>query len=231
MNFTVTTTNNGPDAATGLTVTDALPSGYTLISTNTNGTGIYNSSNGEWLIGTLANGATATLNIQARVLLTGDFQNTASVTELDQVDANATNDEASATVTSPQVDLSIAKTVDNPSANEGDPVVFTVTVTNTGPDNADATGVTVNDILPNGYDLVGTPATSQGTYNATTGLWTVGTIAKDGTATLTINATVRGTGIFTNIAEITGADQYDPNSGNDLASVSVGLQAADLIFT
>ena len=231
VNFTVTVTNNGPDNATGVRASDLAPSGYTVISTSTNGNGVYNDNSGEWVIGTINNGASVTFNMQARVLLNGDFDNVAKITGLDQVDENDANDEATATVTSPRVDLSITKTVDNSNANEGDPVVFTVTVTNIGPNNEDATGVEVADQLPNGYTLVGTPGTSQGTYNSTSGLWEVGTIAKDASATLTINATVKNSGVFTNTAEIIAAEQFDPNVGNNLASVSVGLQSADLIIT
>ncbi len=231
VNFTVTITNNGPNNATGVRVLDQVPSGYTVISTNTNGNGVYNENSGEWIIGNLNNSASATFNVQARVLLDGEFENIASVSAVDQVDSNGTNDSASATVTSPKVDIAITKTVDNANANDGDPVVFTVTVTNIGPDNASGSGIEVVDKLPNGYDLVGTPTVSQGTYDATTGLWVVGGLAKDASATLTINATVKLTGIFTNVAEVRDADQFDPNVGNNLASVSVGLQTADLIIT
>ncbi len=231
INFSVVVTNNGPDLATGVRALDQLPSGYTLINANTNGNGVYNENTGVWVIGELANGSSVTFNIQARVLLEGEFENIASISAVDQVDANDSNDTASAAVSSPQVDLAIGKTVDNANANEGDPVVFTVTVTNIGPDNADASGIEVFDQLPNGYTLVGTPATSQGTYNSTTGLWQVGNLIKDAAATLTINATVKATGIFTNVAEIIAAEQFDPNTGNNLASVSVGLQLSDLIIT
>ena len=54
-----------------------------------------------------------------------------------------------------------------------------------------------------GYTYVSdTP--SQGTYTA--GIWTVGTIASAGSATLTITATVLATGPYDNIAQVNASD-------------------------
>ena len=56
--------------------------------------------------------------------------------------------------------LSLTKTVDNASPGIGDVVTFTITLTNGGP--AEATNVTVNDLLPAGLsfvDATGTPQT------------------------------------------------------------------------
>lgn len=83
-------------------------------------------------------------------------------------------------------DLRILKTVDNNLPNDGDNVTFTVVVTNDGPSTA--TNVKVTDILPMGLDFVSSSAT-QGSYNANTGIWNVGTIPNGGTATLTMVAT------------------------------------------
>jgi len=60
-------------------------------------------------------------------------------------------------------------------------IIWTVTVTNKGP--GDATGVEVTDLLPAGLTFVSATA-SQGSYDETTGLWTVGDLASGATATL-----------------------------------------------
>ncbi len=113
------------------------------------------------------------------------------------------------TVTGCMADLSLTKTVDIATPPRGSNVTFTVTVTNSGPDQA--TGVTVNDLLPAGYTFVSSGAT-QGTYVDGTGIWTVGTLSNGGTATLQITATVNPTGPYANSAQVSGSDQGDPDS-------------------
>ena len=74
--------------------------------------------------------------------------------------------------------------VANPTTgNVGNPATFTVTATNGGPDSA--TGVVINDPAPAGF--VGAPSAGT-TY--TGGVWTIGTLAKDGSATLTFTGTL-----------------------------------------
>ncbi len=60
--YTLTITNNGPNAATGVTVTESLPSDLTYISHST-ATGTYTPGTGIWNIGNLAVDATVTLTI------------------------------------------------------------------------------------------------------------------------------------------------------------------------
>ena len=54
--FTVTLSNQGPDAATGVQVTDLLPAGVSFVSA-TPSQGTYDSTTGLWDVGALANGA------------------------------------------------------------------------------------------------------------------------------------------------------------------------------
>lgn len=77
LTFTVTVTNTSGVAATGTDVTDLLPSGFTFVSAAT-ASGSYNNSTGQWNIGSLAAGATATLNITATVNSSGVYTNTAT---------------------------------------------------------------------------------------------------------------------------------------------------------
>src|SRR5262249_34848960 len=149
--FTVTLTNNGPDNATGVSVSDKLPVGLAFVSA-TPSQGIYNSGTGVWTVGTVTTISVQTLQIQARVASPNAQTNTASISQSDQLDPNNTNDSASATETPRQADLALAKTVNNATPNVGDPVTFTVTLTDNGP-NA-ATNVTVQDLLPAGLTFV-----------------------------------------------------------------------------
>lgn len=86
-----------------------------------------------------------------------------------------------------QADLSLTKSVDKISVKNGDNVTFTVTVLNSGPN--DATNVTAKDFLSSGFDFA-SALPSQGNYDHATGIWTIGTITSGSTATLTIACVV-----------------------------------------
>ena len=113
--------------------------------------------------------------------------------------------------------------VDDGTPSEGDAIVYTVTVTNKGPD--DATGVVVTDMLPNGVTFVSSRAAT-GSYRPSTGTWDIGglaarrieRLAPGQSATLRIAATVdAGTAGSTihNPASVTQLDQVDPTPKDD----------------
>jgi uncharacterized repeat protein (TIGR01451 family) len=107
----------------------------------------------------------------------------------------------------PGADLSLTSTVNNSNPRLGSDITFTVNLNNTGPDAA--TGVQVTDLLPSGLTFVSANP-SQGGYN--NGLWTVGTVNNGATATLTLIAKATNTGSFSNTAQVTAANQPDPDS-------------------
>ena len=72
-----------------------------------------------------------------------------------------------------------------------------MTLSNSGPNTA--TNVVVTDLLPEGLGFV-SAAPSQGTYDPTTGLWSVGTVTTSTPQTLTIQATVLGPAALRNLA-------------------------------
>ncbi len=88
--FTITVTNEGPSDATGVQVTDNLPSGYTFVSASP--AGVYNNTTGIWNIGNLADGASTSLQITATVLATGDYTNIAEITNTNEPDTDSTPD-------------------------------------------------------------------------------------------------------------------------------------------
>ena len=80
-----------------------------------------------------------------------------------------------------EADLSLTKDVNDDTPNVGDEVTFTLTVANAG--TAGATNVVVHDLLPVGMTFVSSTP-SQGTYDAGTGDWDVGTVTVGVNATL-----------------------------------------------
>jgi uncharacterized repeat protein (TIGR01451 family) len=111
----------------------------------------------------------------------------------------------------PLADLAIVKSISNSTPNVGSNVTFTLLATNNGP--SDATGVAVNEPLLAGYTFVSaTP--SVGAYNQGTGIWTIGSLANQASATLNIVVTVNPSGPYTNAVVIDG-NEDDPNLPNN----------------
>ena len=121
-------------------------------------------------------------------------------------------------------DLSLTKTVDIPTPDVGTDVVFTITVSNAGPSTA--TGVVVTDQLPSGFTYV--TDDSGGAYNPVTGVWSVGTLAAGASQALNITATVNDTGDYINTAEVTGANENDPNSNDNFDGVIAAPPGIDV---
>jgi uncharacterized repeat protein (TIGR01451 family) len=65
--YTITVTNYGPQATSGVQVTDLLPSPTMIYVSSTPSVGTYSSSTGVWDIGTMTSGQTVTLALRARV--------------------------------------------------------------------------------------------------------------------------------------------------------------------
>jgi uncharacterized repeat protein (TIGR01451 family) len=222
--FTLTVSDAGPDAATGVAVTDLLPAGLTFLSA-TPSEGTYNAATGVWTIGTVTTGAPQTLQLLAKVVSPSAQTNTATVSHADQLDPVTSNNTASATETPTQADLGLAKTVSDSTPNVGDTVTFTVTLSDGGP--GAATSVQVTDLLPAGLSFVSaTP--SQGTYASATGVWDVGTVTTGSPQTLQLLAKVVSPSAQTNTASASHADQLDPNAGNNAASATETPKQADL---
>jgi len=232
--YTIQVTNNGASGATGVVVSDLLPTGLTYVS-NTASQGTYTSGTGIWMVGTLANGVSATLTIIATVTQIGSITNTATISAADQPDPNLANNTDSIAIGTPIADLSVTKAVNNLNPTIGGQITYTVTVHNSGPDSA--TGVMVTDQLPVGLTYVSdTP--SQGAYTSTTGVWIVGTLANGASATLQLRVIVSAAGAIVNTAQVIAADQFDPNStpGNNnpgendqgIAGIAVGPTAISL---
>lgn len=94
LTYTITTTNNGPSSATGVTLTDTLAAGLTFVSaTPSQGSCSGNVPPITCPLGTLAPGASATVTVVVTPLTSGGYPNTASVVAA-QPDFNTGNNSA-----------------------------------------------------------------------------------------------------------------------------------------
>ncbi|MEM4195703.1 MAG: DUF11 domain-containing protein, partial [Methanothermobacter sp.] len=224
--FYVTVTNNGPDNATGVTVTDSLPVGLVYVS-HVVSRGSFNPLTGVWLVGDLLPGSSATLNFTVLVNRTGDVVNRVLAVG-EEFDPYPENNTAEVTVRVPAAAyLVIDKVVNATMVNFTDTVRFTVSVRNDGPDTA--AGVVVTDLLPAGLVYL-SHSVSQGTYDSVTGAWIVGSLVKDAVATLEVVAGVAVSNTtLVNVADVV-ADTYNPNPDKSAnATVTVNPRAELII--
>jgi len=90
-------TNNGPDTATGVVVSGTLPAGLTFVSATPSQGICSGTTTITCNIGTLANGASATITVAATVTASGgSVSNTSTVTST-TIDPTSSNDSATAT--------------------------------------------------------------------------------------------------------------------------------------
>lgn len=154
--YTITLTNNGPNAAQSVVLTDLFPSGSSFVSiTATAGTDNFtiSQSTGSLTVtfsGNIASGSSDTFSlvVNAPTTLTAgsDFSNQTSVTS-STLDSNTSNNSAIAKGSVVGAPANLVVTTSGPSsAVEGDTFVYDVTVTNSQGPNV-ATGVVLTDTL------------------------------------------------------------------------------------
>jgi uncharacterized repeat protein (TIGR01451 family) len=88
--FTLKATNKGTADATGIVITDELPNGYTVGTINNGGT--QSGSTITWNVANLAAGASTSVTLTAKVLISGSYANVGKVTG-NQYDPDLTNNQ------------------------------------------------------------------------------------------------------------------------------------------
>ncbi len=135
--------------------------------------------------------------------------------------------------TPPGADLVTQKTLASTDATPavGDTVTYDITVTNNGP--IEATNVSLTDLLPEG--LTATKLNGQvtdGKYDQSSGLWSLGNLANGASATLTLEGIVDegqgGRTIENTLASPASGDQNDPTTDGDDLTESVTVEAASI---
>ena len=235
LTYTLTVTNNGPAAATGVTVVDTLPGGVTFqTATPSQGTASETGGVVTAPLGGLVSGASATVVILVNVdsSTTTNLSNQAQVSgnEIDLVPSNNTVTEP--TQVNTEVDLQITKTDSVDPVVAGQSLTYTLTVLNNGP--SDATGIVVTDTLPAGVTF-GSATPSQGSASETGGVvtGTIGALASGASATVTVvvNVPASATGTLTNTAQVTGNETETNAVNNTDSEATVISTQVDVVIT
>ena len=215
--FWLVVTNHGPYAATSVRATNDLPAGLTgRVLESSQGTAQLELNRVVFDFGDLPSGGAVTGMVQAVTAQLGWLTNIASVSA-DQPDLVPYNNLAVAAVeVLPAVDLGISQQLASPPATVNHDFRLELTVTNRGPQTA--TGLTVNDLLPAGIDVV---AVESGAVTSTlvdrTLVCNLADLAPEASATLSL--TLRGTiaGEYTNAVTVAAAETElvpDDNAGS-----------------
>ena len=184
--YTLRATNRGPSAAENVIVTDTMPAeGLAYISSSIVGTGgscstipVARSVAGKLVCSfdTIAAGQTREIKVVMEGLKRGRWTNAASVTS-DEVKAGfdfLTGNEAVTedTTVRARVDVEVAsKLPSSPTVGLREPFSFAIVVRNkTGPQLAEAEGVTLADSLPPGMEIAGTPSATVTVGSASTNI-------------------------------------------------------------
>jgi uncharacterized repeat protein (TIGR01451 family) len=225
--YNLVVTNNGPDTATNVVASDTVPAGLLIDGTTTaSGSCSVTGKDVSCDLGSLANGSTWDIAIHVTVESsanagTVDDPASVSASETDPVSSN--NDAVEQTTinvpSTGSADLELTKTAKDAREDRGADATYVLKVTNHGPDAA--TNVLVTDSLPGGLEFVSADP-SQGTFDESSGNWTVGNLDVDGSATMTLVAKVTDrSDQVTNSATVKGLDQSDPTPDNDSSSAVV----------
>ena len=218
--YTIDVVNNGPADASGVVLTDTLPSGASF-SAASDGCG---EASGvvTCTLGSIVKSNSAVITVVVTAPMTaGTFDNSV-VVGCDQVDHNLSNntDTEPTTVNAPanSADLVVSKSASSNMVGTGETLTYTINVFNNGP--ANATGVRVTDTLPLSVTFVSVEPSASCNEAALTVTCNVGDLANATDATITIVVIAPTTsGTFSNTASVTGG-QSDPHTANNTTIIS-----------
>ena len=233
LTYTISVTNNGPDTATVVAINQSLPSSVVFVTATTSqGSVTHNGNTVSCNVGSLLAGGRATINVTVQTTAPGVLFSSVSVGGV-QPDPDPSNNSATTAtqVNEATADIGLSLSAAPNPVLLGGVLAYKVTVTNNGPSTA--TSVLVTNLLPPSVSFI-SAAPSQGVAadNGATVVWTLGSLPKNASASLTISARVSTSpsalGTISDTAGVT-AHEPDPVPGNNTATALVQVTpAADL---
>ena len=205
--YTITVFNPGKINATNVVIRDILPEGLKFI--NASNGGVYDPVTGiiTWILNIIAN-STVDLTVDVCVNKSGNITNT----------VNVGNKTSNCTIESGDiVDLEIHIVADKSEIYVGDNIVYTVTVINNGP--SDAINTIANILIPNALSIFSYNAT-KGTFDITSGNWSIGNLTNGEKVVLTFVAKALNEGNSTVYVNVT-SETFEVIMENNYDNVTV----------
>ena len=245
LTYVITATNSGPSTATGISInqTQILPLGA-IVGTTSVTLGTFDQS--TWTIPVLQSGGSATLTIfytieRSTLPGTGTISGSATLTAVDQIDLNDSDNSASALTSVDNLfDIALEKmeSIDPVLAASGPGnLVYTVSASNRGPSDAINVGIREALDLPEGV-TVQSIIPSAGSFapdNDPNGLWTLDLPRGEAatlTVTLTVGADAPNAGTIGNTTSLESTSGTDSNSSNNSVTETTTINAGvDLVVT
>lgn len=221
--YTVTVTNNGPDQANSVIITNQLPNTVTFSSASSECRP--QGSTVTCNAGALNNGASKSFTIGVMPTAVGGLTNNASVvaTESDATPGNNTAVkiiEVTALPVSPaqlNADVEITQAVSADKVEVGKNVTYTFTVNNKGPDTAKSLEIIDNFPTMGTFERMSENCRDNGGNIVSC---SIPALASGASIASTVNIKTTGTGSFSNTASIDGAEN-DPISSNNSATKTI----------
>ncbi len=239
INLSLEVVNNGDATATGIVVSDVVPEG-SAFSSGATSQGQYSAWNGDWLVGTLGAGQSATIDLTLFVLQdNNNISNFAQVSACNETDAdsspgnnfnnNPSEDDESVLVfvpagsgpgdpeppTSGGPDLELTMSAQSDQYIIYENSTFEIKIKNSGTETM--SGIKVKEYFPEGL-VYSDHQSSQGNFDPWTGEWSIPSLAVGEEEILNLELfSLVGNQSLVNYAEITAASPNDtdstPNNG------------------
>jgi len=234
--YSIVITNQGPNVASGVTVSNRIPVGVNFVSA----TGGATPTNGVLLVnlGSLTNGAVTNVQVIVQPTTAGKLTNFFQIFA-DQTDPVLTNNFAAVistvtnvTVVPPPVDVALSLAAAPNPVSVGAPLTYSLTVTNNS--STPATGVVVSNTLPPNVTVFSLlPSQGAATNQAGVVTYNLGSLPNGSAATLAIVVIPNAAGLLTNTASVSSL-QTDSQPANNLATnvtTAVSVPITNLVLT